>query len=260
MGRILTNYKVHCKIIPGSHSHAGSCAMYSSNRFGWFRSFVMVSGVGLVYVLVVGVTCGQGQVSDAVLGPVAAKTISIADAHFHVNALTTTKDPSAQIKTRADSPIVKTLFALAGKYNRPLNIHAQWDSDTAREIELLAESNRSARLVLAHCGSFATPVQIRGVFERHTNVSCDLSVRGVPPLQGRNAIHAAFDDRGIRGSWKNLIEDYPDRFIVGVDNVYSWEGYENVIRSIRFGLLANVSPATAEKVAHKNAQAWFRLE
>jgi hypothetical protein len=79
-------------------------------------------------------------------------------------------------------------------------------------------------------------------------------------LQGRNAIHAAFDDRGIRGSWKNLIEDYPDRFIVGVDNVYSWEGYENVIRSIRFGLLANVSPATAEKVAHKNAQAWFRLE
>ena len=69
---------------------------------------------------------------------------------IHVNALTTTKDPAAQIKTKADSPIVKALFTLAGKYKRPLNIHAQWDSDTAQEVELLAESNRSSRLVLAH--------------------------------------------------------------------------------------------------------------
>ena len=98
------------------------------------------------------------------------------------------------------------------------------------------------------------------MFEKHTNVSCDLSVRGIPPLQGRNAIHAAFEDRNIRGNWKQLIEDYPERFIVGVDNVYSWEEYEKVIRAIRFGLLANLSLSTGEKVAYKNAQAWFGLE
>jgi hypothetical protein len=31
------------------------------------------------------------------------------------------------------------------------------------------------------------------------------------------------------------------------------------VRAIRLGLLANLSPATAEKVAYRNAQAWFGL-
>ena len=60
-------------------------------------------------------------------------------------------------------------------------------------------------------------------------------------------------------SWKKLIEDYPDRFVVGLDTVQNWEEYESVLRAIRFGLLANLSPETAKKVAHKNAQAWFGL-
>lgn len=336
--------------------------MFSRKRFGRFRSFGKLLRAWPAYVLAVGLSCGQAQAADAVLGAVAAKTIPIADAHFHVmtwmdvrelmgymdrngirwaggvgiggvktpgvgvskfaeavsvmggryirptgmghwlslhqmfgaaayenldrpevqkrlsaieddlrrgaraigeihvNARTSTPEAMAQFKTRADSPAVKALFNLAGKYKRPLNIHAQWDSDTAQEVERLAESNRSAWLILAHCGSFATPSQIRGVFERHANVSCDLSARGIPPLQGRNASHAAFDDRSIIGGWKKMIEDYPDRFVVGSDIPKSWEEYENIVRAIRFGLLANLSPATAEKVAYKNAQAWFGLE
>ena len=337
--------------------------MFSSNLFRRYCSFGKRSGVWLACVLALGVTCGRAQAADALLGPVAAKTIPMADAHFHVmtwmdirelagymdrngvrwaggvavgsgqgapgarqsklaetvtvlgslyiratgmalwislystlgatalekldtpevyerlspieedlrrgarvigeihvNALSSTKDPAAQIKTKADSPIVKALFALAGKYKRLLNIHAQWDSDTVQEVERLAESNRNARLVIAHAGSFAIPAQIHAVFQRQTNVSCDLSVRSIPPLQDRHLIHTAFDDRTIRENWKKLIEAYPDRFVVGVDNVYSWEEYEKVIRAIRFGLLANLSPATAEKVAYRNAQAWFGLE
>jgi hypothetical protein len=36
--------------------------------------------------------------------------------------------------------------------------------------------------------------------------------------------------------------------------------YENTLRVIRFGLLANLSPETAEKLAHKYAQTWFELK
>jgi predicted TIM-barrel fold metal-dependent hydrolase len=320
-----------------------------------FRSFGRSLGVWLASVVVVGLSCGQAQAADAVLGPVAAKTIPIADAHvhimawmdvrelvrfmdrngigwaggvgaarskhaeagavlgsryilatgmgrwlflhhaldaaafenpdtpavkqalaaieddlrergaraigeIHVNARTTTPETAARFKTRADSPTLKALFALAGKYHRPLNIHAQWDSDTAREVERLAESNRSARLILAHCGIFATPSQIRAVFERNANVSCDLAYRGSPPKHGRSVEFAVYDERGILGGWKKLIEDYPDRFVVGSDIPQSWEEYESIVHAIRFGLLANLSPATAEKVAYKNAQAWFGLE
>jgi predicted TIM-barrel fold metal-dependent hydrolase len=179
---------------------------------------------------------------------------------LHVNGIDSSKEPGGRFKIKGDAPTLKALFDLAGKYNKPLSIHAQWDPDTAQEVERLVESNRSARLVLAHCGNFATPSEIRGVFERHSNVSCDLAYRGTPPLRGRIASWAAFDGRGIRGGWKKLIEDYPDRFIVGVDNVYSWAEYEEVVQTIRFGLLANLSPATAEKLAYKNAQILFGLK
>lgn len=177
---------------------------------------------------------------------------------IHVNALTSTQEPANRFKLRADSPTLKALLALAANHKRPINIHAQWDSDTAQEIERLAATNRNARIILAHCGSFAAPSDIRGVFERNINLSCDLSARGVPPLKLKT--RAVFDERGIIGDWKRLIEDYPDRFVIGIDTVRSWDEYESVLHSIRFGLLANLSPEAAEKVAHKNAEAWFGLE
>ena len=337
--------------------------MFSRKRFSRFRSFGKLLRAWPAWVVAVGLSCGQPQAADLVLGPEAAKTIQIADAHFHVmpwmdvreligymdrngirwaggasglglgkpevgrareaeavsalgnryirftgqghwfslhrilgpsalenpdtpefiqrlaavedglrdarargigelhvNGINSSKEPGGRFKIKGDAPTLKALLNLAGKYNRPLSIHAQWDSDTAREVERLAGSNRSARLILTQCGNYATPSEIRVLFESHPNVSCDLAYRGTPPLPDRYASRAAFDVRSIRGGWKKLIEDYPDRFIVGVDNVYSWSEYEGVGSAIRFGLLANLTPATAEKVAYKNAQAWFGLE
>ena len=48
--------------------------------------------------------------------------------------------------------------------------------------------------------------------------------------------------------------------MVGIDDVHTWSQYEAVASSIRFGLLANLSPATAEKVAYKNAVRTMGLE
>jgi Tat protein secretion system quality control protein TatD with DNase activity len=178
---------------------------------------------------------------------------------IHANARTTSPEPMVQFKVRADSPTLKALLDLAGRYRRPLNLHAQWDPDTSQEVEQLAASNRGAQLMLAHCGSTADAAAIRRLFERNANVVCDLSARGVPPLHGRGDSFAVYDERGIRGGWKRLIEDYPDRFAVGLDIPQNWEEYEATVRAIRLGLLANLSPSTAEKVAYRNAQAWFDL-
>ncbi|MBT0666013.1 amidohydrolase family protein [Geobacter pelophilus] len=175
-----------------------------------------------------------------------------------VNALTSTRQPSYRFKLKADSPTLKALFELASKYKRPMNIHAQWDSDTAQEVERLAASNRNGQLILSHCGSTTTPSDIRSLFERNANVSCDLSARSMPPLKGQK--NAIFNDNGILGGWKKLIEDFPERFVVGLDTLENWEQYEDFLHKIRFGLLANLSPETAEKVAYKNAQALFQLK
>lgn len=176
---------------------------------------------------------------------------------IHVNARTTSPETYTRFKARADSRTLKALLDLAGKYDRPLNIHVQWDPDTAQEVERLAASNRRARLILSHCGCFATAAEIRGVFERNANISCDLSNRGTSPVGARSAYQAVFDEENILGGWKQLIEDYPGRFVVGVDVPQSWKQYESTLRVIRSGLLANLSPETAEKVAHGNAQSWF---
>lgn len=67
-------------------------------------------------------------------------------------------------------------------------------------------------------------------------------------------------DSGLRSDWKKLIDDFPERFIVGIDDTQNWEEYEAVARNIRFGLLANLRRDVAEKVSYRNAQAWFGLE
>jgi predicted TIM-barrel fold metal-dependent hydrolase len=175
---------------------------------------------------------------------------------IHVNALTTTAEPANRFKTPADSATLKAVFALAGKYGRPLNVHAQWDPDTVEQLGRPAASAPDARLVVSHCGSDATAADMRRMFEQHPNVSCDLSARGSPIVQGRTKI---FDERQLDRDWKKLIEDYPDRFVVGIDTVHDWQTYEGVVRAIRLGLLANLSPETAQKLASANAEAWFGL-
>jgi hypothetical protein len=75
-------------------------------------------------------------------------------------------------------------------------------------------------------------------------------------VQGRTQI---FDERQLHRDWRTLIEDHPDRFVVGIDAVHDWQSYDSVLRAIRLGLLANLSPETAQKVASRNAEVWFGL-
>jgi len=172
-----------------------------------------------------------------------------------VNTLQTPTSPFGQNKMKANAPTLKALLDLAGKYKRPLNMHAQWDRDTAQEFQELAASNRDARLILAHCG-LASPSDVRDLLRQNANVVCDLSHRSPPQLKGKAVGQAVFDSR-LPGTWKTLIEEFPDRFIVGLDGQENWGEYEATATNIRFGLLANLSPAAAEMVAYKNAETWF---
>ena len=179
---------------------------------------------------------------------------------IHVNSLTSQSNPRLTHKIKADAPTLKAMFDLAGKYKRPLNMHAEWDSDTVSEIVRLAESNRGTRLIISHCGNKTTASEVREVIGKNPNVSCDLSYRSPPQLKGRNINRTVFGNGRLNADWKKLIEDYPDRFIVGIDDVLSWADYDGTVDAIRTGLLANLAPEVAEKVAYKNAQAWFELE
>jgi predicted TIM-barrel fold metal-dependent hydrolase len=179
---------------------------------------------------------------------------------IHVSSLNSAANERVYHKIRGDAPTLKAMFDLAGKYKRALNVHAEWSGDTARELTALAASNREARLILSHCGVIASASDIRDVFEKNSNILCDLSFRSPPQLKPKIMNRMVFDNGRLRDDRKKLIEDFPDRFIVGIDDVFNWADYEDTVRNIRTGLLANLKPDVAEKVAWKNAQALFGLE
>ncbi len=175
----------------------------------------------------------------------------------HINTRTSAPRPDWQRKLRANAPGIKALADLAARHRVPLSIHAQWDNDTEQQLAALANHNPQTVILLAHCGTDASASQIRVFLNEHPNVTCDLSsrydrVKKYPERQ----IYAG---NKLDSAWKSLIEEMPERFTVGVDDVHSEKEYAHVVRAIREGLLANLTPETARRVAHENADRIFGM-
>lgn len=173
---------------------------------------------------------------------------------LHVNTLNTAPmKPGMRRKLPVDSPTIRAIFDLARKYKVAVDLHIEWESDTVEQLERMLSSYPGVPFKLAHCGKTSSSDDIRAMMTKFANVYCDLSSR-----PGRHRYHTSsviiFTADGFQqDGWRKLIEDYSDRFTVGVDDVESWNEYEEVVNTIRKGLLANLSPETAEKVAYKNA-------
>lgn len=166
-------------------------------------------------------------------------------------------NPKVRRKTRIDAPTYLAMLDLVEKYGGALSIHVQMDKDSIEQLEILADHNPNGNIIWAHCGNNSYAEEARGVLLRHNNIYCDLAARHTPKLKDRvisKRPHSEiFTSDSLDDSWRVLIEEIPDRFMVGTDT--KTEGhYDKGIHNIRNGLLANLSQETAEKVAYKNAQ------
>ena len=178
---------------------------------------------------------------------------------IHVN--TTNSAPIEYLRRRliADSPLMQSLWGLSAKHNVPMMVHMEFDDDSAEELQSLVESDRNGTMVLGHCGKNTSPDQIRTLLEANDNVYCNLAFRS-PPQSSAYDPNNIYDSCTLKSEWKDLIEDHPDRFMVGIDDTHSWETFDKVAENIRSGLLANLRPDVAEKVAYKNAVKLYALE
>ena len=177
------------------------------------------------------------------------------------NTRSSNKHPRMRRKTRLDSPAMRALFALTSQYGAVLTFHTHWDDDSIAQVEVLLESNPHGKIVFAHCGVDSSPPDVQAFFEKHPGAYCDLSARHVPKLPKKflGTKRQIFSSDAIVPEWKDLIEEFPDRFMVGTD-LQDKNQYAKSVRIIRKGLLANLSPTTAEKVAYKNAMRLFGLQ
>lgn len=178
------------------------------------------------------------------------------------NNRTSNPKPKLRRKSRIDAPTYKAMLDLAARFDGVIQIHVQMDEDSIQQLEGLADHNPDGIIVWAHCGSNSHPEQVRAVLQRHGNIFCDLSARHRPKLPPRVIAMRPHSEIFTAGSldagWKALIEDMPDRFMVGTDTKTEAH-YDQGIETIRSGLLANLSAQTARKVAYQNAQKLFRL-
>jgi hypothetical protein len=165
-------------------------------------------------------------------------------------------------KGRTDAPSMRLFFALIGKYDGFLTFHMHADPDSVEQLERLLASDRRGRILWNHCGTDSTATEVRPLLARNPNLFCELSKRSSPPLKRKSPSYAKrkiFDSRGVNSDWLELIEDFPDRFMIGTD-VRSRSGYDGAIETVRRGLLPYLRPATARKVAYENAQRLFGLK
>jgi predicted TIM-barrel fold metal-dependent hydrolase len=149
------------------------------------------------------------------------------------------------------------LFELAAAKGVPVVIHYELTDAAAGKLDAALAAHRKAAVILAHGGE-GPPARVEGLLTRNPNLLVDLS--GMH-FQRKPAL--ATETGPLDAAWKAIIVKYPDRFLVGID-VWAPRLFEPPTLDKLMGwtrrILGELPPATAERVAWKNAAAVFKLE
>ena len=136
-----------------------------------------------------------------------------------------------------DSRLMQNLWNLSASHRVPFSAHMDARDETVAGLERLLASNRAGTWLWAHGGDAEIPL-LRRLLSSHRNLYVELSGRAFAILTD--------------GNWKLLLEDLPDRFIIGTDAVNVQQFSLGITRWRK--VLAQLSPATATKLAHQNAE------
>jgi Amidohydrolase len=151
----------------------------------------------------------------------------------------------------ADQPALVTAYRTAGRFGAPVNIHQEWFF--VDELERAVRAAPDTTFVWAHAGHGPAEVA-RGVLRRNPNVLADLSAR--TPWIGPGTVLLR-PDGGLDLAWAAVLEDYADRFLVGLDlfaPAHYQAGYVGQLVGYYRGLLGQLDPGVARLVGHANAE------
>lgn len=166
---------------------------------------------------------------------------------------------------RSKSPVVEKMFEIANRYDGFVAIHTEYSKQAMQDFLELTKDYPKATLVLDHCVFYAGVEDIRNLMRQASNVVCEISSNGsIQPGQkaaGMVRIHGGFGNGALRENWLQLIEEFPDRFMLGTDTCCGLgRRYPDIITNLRNEVLAPLKPDTLEKVAYKNAIRVFHLK
>lgn len=187
----------------------------------------------------------------------------------------------------ADHPLLLTLANVAAENKLPIDVHLDlvpndmnlpgflknpraWDPNPERltknqdAFERLLSHNRNAKFVWAHVGMeplLTRSVEIcRDLLKRHPNLYMSFRLQ-----QGGMRPEAALSRTGdLKSDWISLIEEFPERFVVGSDTFYSdgssRRGGNDAGRLNLHRLLTQLPPEVARMVAQENVHRIYRMQ
>ena len=169
----------------------------------------------------------------------------------------------------ANDPIAMAIYGEAGARGVPVVIHfetrekADPSVDVASRIEELRSAltaHADTDMIWAHSGDTG-PATVRMLMDEFPNLYADISTRNHHYVRGwpktLQSLGSGPEGTGsLKADWKSLFEDHPDRFLFGLDRA-SEDREEQVPDVVLFyrGILGELSQATAENIACKNARA-----
>jgi hypothetical protein len=139
---------------------------------------------------------------------------------------------------QAQTPVMREIVRLAKQYGLMLHVHSD-----ARAIKCIFEQDPDARILWAHAG-FEDHMEIRELLGEQANLWADLSFR-----------YDIISEGTMMPPWKQLLVDYADRFLLGLDTYepLRWLEISEAMQWQR-ELLAVFPDDVARKIAYENGE------
>jgi hypothetical protein len=115
---------------------------------------------------------------------------------------------------RTNNDIFQKLLGLAEQYNVPMLIHI--DSGNEQAFLKLCSANPNIKMIFAHAGGNLRPSHIEKILLQCSNVWIDLAARDPWRYGGISQ-----DDFTLLPLWRQLVLNFPERFITGTDPVWN---------------------------------------
>jgi len=183
--------------------------------------------------------------------------------HYHAGPSTS---PDAHM--RADSEAMRVVFELSKEKNIPFLLHHEAEDKLLPELESMLSRYPEAKVIWCHIGrnrnpntwkKFRKAEAAREFLQKYPNLYFDF-VQEPPEARFSGYVVGIMYKMSFLGftlnpEWKKVIEEFPDRFVLGSDVApLRFEGwYDRVFADYRKIILKGVRKDVAERIAYKNA-------
>lgn len=175
----------------------------------------------------------------------------------------------------ADSEPFEAVFRLSEEIGMPFLVHHEAEDVLLPELERMLTRHPRATVIWCHVGRdrnretwtiLPRPEGVRAFLLKYPNLFFDLNqARPGSRHRGTNQVDSVLydidptkggrqTDARLNDEWKELFEEFPDRFLIGSDiSTKRFDRYDQVMGNFRHLILNHLDRDAAEKIAWKNA-------